>query len=93
VNLLIDDIRDLNVDVIARTGEAGINLLKTGLFSTVYLDYDLGHGVTGMAVLMDALKYMKEIIIVSGHPGGKAMMEEYLRKRDWTCFDSVWSKP
>lgn len=41
--LLIDDIRDIKSDVIARTFEAGIHALKNeGPFTTLYLDHDLG---------------------------------------------------
>jgi len=43
--LLIDDMRDIKADVIARTFEAGIHALKTnsyGRFEILFLDHDLG---------------------------------------------------
>jgi hypothetical protein len=41
--LLIDDMREIEADVIARTFEAGIKALKLlGPFETLYLDHDLG---------------------------------------------------
>ena len=41
--LLIDDVRDIKCDVIARTYEEGINALETmGPFDILYLDHDLG---------------------------------------------------
>lgn len=41
--LLIDDMRAIDADVIARTFESGIHALKhLGPFETLYLDHDLG---------------------------------------------------
>lgn len=42
-SLLIDDLRDIKADVIARTFEQGIEALKnSGPFDILYLDHDLG---------------------------------------------------
>ena len=40
--LLIDDVRDLNADAIARTPEAGQRLLASGPWACLCLDHDLG---------------------------------------------------
>jgi len=94
MKLLIDDTRDFSVDVIARNGEAGLSLLKTVYFDTVYLDFDLGSGITGFEVLRDGLEHMEKIIIVSTHPSGKALMERFLREKGWSCKDKVlWVRP
>lgn len=60
--LLIDDLRDIKADVIARTFEEGINALKTNpRFDVLYLDHDLG-GIDGhgseIPVSIDGELYM-----------------------------------
>lgn len=49
--LLIDDVRDLNADAIARTPEAGQRLLASGPWACLCLDHDLGTAQTGLDVL------------------------------------------
>ena len=49
--LLIDDVRDLNADAIARTPEAGQRLLASGPWACLCLDHDLGAEQTGLDVL------------------------------------------
>lgn len=49
--LLIDDVRDLNTDAIARTPEAGQRLLASGPWACLCLDHDLGTAQTGLDVL------------------------------------------
>ena len=82
MNLLIDDIRDLDVDVIARTGEAGLNVLATMKFETVFFDHDLGDGITGLETLKIAILRgqlnKSQIILVTSNPVGRKNMEYVL---------------
>jgi hypothetical protein len=55
--LLIDDMRDIKADVIARTFDEGIQALKTNSkFDVLYLDHDLGEDEF---TLIDGEKYPK----------------------------------
>jgi hypothetical protein len=89
--LLIDDLRDIKADVIARTYDEGIAALKTqGPFTVLYLDHDLasydqyGREKTGydvMCFLEANLRYLPaSIIIVSSNPVGRKNMEVVIDK-------------
>lgn len=54
--LIIDDKRDLNCEVVARTAEAGKWALKNGSWECLCLDHDLGIGETGYDVLKWAIE-------------------------------------
>jgi hypothetical protein len=87
--LLIDDIRSLGVDVIARTYDDGIKALKEmGPWDVLFLDHDLGcfdengREMTGR----DIMKFLisnpqlapKKIICVSGNPYGREYIESQI---------------
>lgn len=78
MDLLIDDIRDFNVDMIARNGEAGLFLLSFHVFDEVYFDHDLGHGMTGYTVLTKALEEgwldQTKVMLVTSNPVGRDKM-------------------
>ena len=89
--LLIDDERNLEADVIARTYEAGIAELKKERFDLLLLDHDLGeihiefgrvHENTGydiMCFLEENPEYLpKRIECVSNNPCGRRRIEQVI---------------
>lgn len=89
--LLIDDMRDIKADIIARTYEEGIKALKEdGPFSVLYLDHDLasydenGNEKTGyhvMCFLEEFPEYLPEkIICVSSNPAGMKRIHSVIEK-------------
>lgn len=75
--LLIDDIRDLQADVIARTGELGLSLLRLIPFTELWLDHDLGEGMNGYQVLEEALQdraVPDKVSLVTSNPVGRSRM-------------------
>lgn len=75
--LLIDDIRDLNTDVIARTPEAGMKLLALGGWDCLCLDHDLATEKTGYDVLVWAIEcgfLPKMVQLVTSNPVGRQNM-------------------
>ena len=84
--LLIDDMRNIPADVIARTFQEGIDALLTeGPFDILYLDHDLadweeGHrektGYDIMCFLEENPHLLpKQIILVTSNPVGRARMQ------------------
>lgn len=87
--LLIDDMRDIEADIVARTYDEGIQALKTqGPFKTLYLDHDLGDGqvpertgYTVMCWLEEHPEYLPgEIILVTSNPVGRKNMQAVILK-------------
>ena len=84
--LLIDDIRNIAVDVTARTFQAGIVALQTsGPFDILYLDHDLGDpdprktGYYIMCFLEENPQYRpKEVIVVSSNPVGRERIQRVI---------------
>jgi hypothetical protein len=86
--LLIDDLREIEADVIARNYDAGIHALMTmGPFSTLYLDHDLGdysYGLekTGYDIIcwLEANpEYLpKEIVLVTSNPVDRGKMQSVI---------------
>lgn len=73
--LLIDDLRDLEADLIARDYEQGARLLKEhwGEIDTLLLDHDLGHesAPTGYDIVKQFYQFLPEkVVIVSANPIG-----------------------
>lgn len=88
--LLIDDMRDIKADVVARTFDEGIDALKTqGPFDILYLDHDLGDfenkyertGYHIMCFLEENQQYLpKKIVIVSSNPVGRQKIQMVIDK-------------
>ena len=86
--LLIDDLRNINVDVTARTYDEGIKALEEqGPFDTLYLDHDLGDpdpSKTGYGIMnfLEAnLRLLpKEIVLVTANPVGRVRMQTVINK-------------
>jgi len=93
--LLIDDMRDLNCDVIARNAHAGLQMLKSGIFDTVCFDHDLGeHQATGYEVMSHAfrLDYMggvDHVQLVTSNPVGRNNMAMLLVDHGYTSTDGI----
>lgn len=73
--LLIDDERNLNCDVICRTGELGVEYLRAFHkdVECLVLDHDLGSGIDGYQVITIAIEenvVPDEVQIVSSNPVG-----------------------
>ena len=90
--LLIDDVRNFNVDIVLRTAKAAIEFfIVVGdniSFEKVYLDFDLGDGI-GLDVLKQAIfnnAIIPKIILVTMNPVGRKQMNDYLLDNGYhTC--------
>jgi CheY-like chemotaxis protein len=85
--LLIDDVRNLKADRVARTFEDGLQALEhEGPWDLLLLDHDLGQedGKDGTGIMnwleQNTQFIPKEIKIVSSNPVGKARMELIIRR-------------
>lgn len=86
--LLIDDLRDIDADVIARTFEAGMYALQNeGPFGILYLDHDLGDdniantGYKIISWLEENQEYLpKKIVLVTSNPVGYAQMTTVIKR-------------
>jgi len=97
--LLIDDVRDLNVDVIARTDRAAIKCLAVGGWEVILFDHDLGENcASGYEVLQHALLHDwlgdAKIRFVTSNPVGRQNMERALEAAGYTknYEKQEWSK-
>lgn len=74
--LIIDDVRDLGCDVIARTAAAGKRMLASGPWDVLCIDHDLGDvgAETGYDVIKwaidNGIPLPSRIQIVSANPTG-----------------------
>lgn len=90
--LLIDDVRDLNADAIARTPEAGKRLLGAGPWSCLCLDHDLGTPESGYDVLVWALTndcLPRRVQLVTSNPVGRRNMAAALEVAGYTSLDGI----
>lgn len=89
--LLIDDMRNLKADKIARTYDDGIKALESEQWDVLLLDHDLGcfdkngrewTGYDVMCWLETHLKYLPtcDIRVVSSNPAGRIRMESVINK-------------
>lgn len=90
-SLLIDDVREVGTDAIARTSKEAFELLTQQDWSELYIDHDLGEDVTGYNIIVwmlenPAIKNPEFVQIVSSNPVGreniaKALVSHgYIRK-------------
>lgn len=81
MDLLIDDMRTINVDVIARNYDAGLRMLALGGWDCAVFDHDLGEVRTGYDLMNSALDrgwLPNKIELVTSNPVGRANMERAL---------------
>lgn len=87
-SLLIDDTRDIDADVVARTFEDGIRALcSNSPFDVLYLDHDLGDenprntGYGIMKFLEEHSEFLpKKIVLVTSNPVGRQNMLVVINK-------------
>ncbi len=77
--LLIDDVRDLNCDIIARTPRAGKEILRRmrSILTHVIFDHDLGASEDGYDVLVWAIDngYLPDNVqLITSNPVGRSRM-------------------
>lgn len=97
--LLIDDCRDLNVDVIARNGKAGLHMIALGGWEVIIFDHDLGdlHNINGYELLTHAIEADllgdAKIQLVTSNPVGREKMISALQADGYTfnCDNPTWT--
>ena len=89
--LLIDDMRNLDVDVIARTPEAGRKMLALGGWEGLLLDHDLGQCESGASILDWAIANgfaPSKVTRVTSNPVGAANMARALRASGYESLNN-----
>lgn len=84
--LLIDDVRDLNCDVTAKTPEAGKKMLALGVWECLCLDHDLGVIENGYDIAKWAIEngFMpNHVQLVTSNPVGKTNISNALTSGGW----------
>lgn len=97
-HVLIDDVRSGRVDLICRTAREGIEALKEGGITHLYLDNDLG--VVGGYDGIDILQWARDndlvppnVMLVTSNPVARKRMEELLmHDLGYTYRNRTWSK-
>lgn len=90
--LLIDDCRNLKVDVIARTAAAGKAMLDNCKWKCVCFDHDLGETLTGYDVLVWGLQrdlIPAQVQLVTSNPVGRKNMAAALENSGYTTIDGT----
>ena len=88
--LLIDDERDLNTEVVARTAEAGRRMLSVGGWECVCFDHDLGGAESGYDVLAWGLEHghiPARVQLVTANPVGMKNMRSALESSGYVTSD------
>lgn len=91
MKLLIDDMRNLESDVTARTASAAKAVLCAYDWDEVILDHDLGEGDNGYDVLkfmMKAQIFPETISLVSSNPVGRQNQKNVLVANGYTTKDN-----
>ena len=102
LHLLIDDMRSVNEDVVARTPEDGKACLATQPVTHLYIDHDLGpdpdgneydngYKVVCWAIENDCLP--PNVQIVSSNPVGRKNIEAALQYEGYIRRGNYWVKP
>lgn len=84
--LLIDDVREMDVEAIARTPSAGKKLLAAGGWDCLCLDHDLGCEETGHDILKWAFEHQNvpsKVILVTANPVGREAMQKVLEEKGY----------
>ena len=88
--LLIDDERNLNTEVVARTAAAGRKLLALGDWECVCFDHDLGDTESGYDVLVWGIKndfIPSRVQLVTSNPVGRQNMRNALEAAGYVTRD------
>lgn len=85
--LLIDDMRNIEADRVARTFDEGIEALRSHFWDLLYLDHDLGDpdpkktGYDIMCFIESNQEYMPaKILLVTSNPVGRQKMQAVIDK-------------
>lgn len=92
--LLIDDVRNLNCDLTARTAAEGKQMLQeyAGQLECVCLDHDLGETETGYDVACWALErnlMPSHVQLVTSNPVGRKNISDALKVYKYSTLDGV----
>lgn len=91
--LLIDDMRNLSTEAIARTPEAAKQLLSLRCWYCVCFDHDLGcRAETGYDILVWAInnEYLPSMVqLVTSNPVGRERMAAALEHSGYTSIDGI----
>jgi hypothetical protein len=83
-HLLIDDMRNIFADDIARTYQEGIAFLRKTKYTHLWLDHDLGEGKTGYDVMcwleQNQQHLPDKIICISANPVGNKRINVVIKK-------------
>ena len=96
--LLVDDTRDMPVDVIARTIEAAKKCLVALTLDGVALDHDLGEKETGYDLIMWAIGcgvLPSKVQFITSNPVGRKRMEQALSEAGYSQIQgmgNLWVK-
>lgn len=95
MHVLIDDCKNLNADIIARTYAAGIAILQAKIVTHLYLDFDLGETKTGYDLLMSG--FFQNLIpdfvqLVTHNPPGRKQMAGLLEEKGYSSNDGCTYK-
>jgi len=97
--LLIDDIRDIPCDIIARTPDAAYMVLSSlhEHLDCVIFDHDLGDGVaTGYDIMKEAFTMgwlPNEVQLVTSNPVGRSNMQAALKAEGYTTKNGlIWNR-
>jgi hypothetical protein len=91
--LLIDDERNLDVDVIARTASAGKDMMMSyRKWECVCFDHDLGEIDTGYDVMVWAIQKSllpNRVQLVTSNPVGRKNMRAALEREGYKTVDGI----
>lgn len=91
--LLIDDVRELGTEAIARTPALGKKFLALGGWDCVCFDHDLGmHEETGYDVMKWAIQHNflpDKVQLVTSNPVGRANMQAALVSAGFSSIDGI----
>lgn len=83
-HLLIDDMRNIKADDIARTYQEGIEFLSKNKYSHLWLDHDLGEEKTGYDIMCWLEEHQEnlpdKIICISSNPVGRERINVVIKK-------------
>lgn len=83
-HLLIDDLRDINADDIARNYADGIAFLSKNKYTHLWIDHDLGEDKTGYDIMCwleeNQDRLPDKIICVSSNPVGRERINAVIEK-------------
>lgn len=98
MRLIVDDVRELGCEVVARTAKAGRMLLTCAgyKFDCICLGHDLGGPETGLDVLrygIESNTLPPRVQLVTSNPVGREAVEKELRAAGYSSVDGVnWFK-